>query len=156
MLLGSKEVFTHLGWTAAITNPFFTRILRICVYIFISAFEILYALESDFLHELIDPILEEMLITFPLRVIWPISYSANKTVSERFKLSVFSTSTSDGVQWSISGPIPALLMRMSMLSKSSCTCCIVVALLLELIRSSFRLKNFGLCASSDYEFYYCQ
>jgi len=46
-----------------------TRTHRICVYIFNSVFEILYALESDFLHELIDPILEEMLMIFPLRVI---------------------------------------------------------------------------------------
>jgi len=65
---------------------------------FNAAFEILYAVESDFLHELIDPILEEMLMIFPLRVICPISSSVNKTVPVRFTLSVFSKSTSDGVQ----------------------------------------------------------
>ena len=136
MLLGSKEVFTHPGWTAATTNPFLTRIHRIYVYIFNPAFEILYALESDFLHELIGPILEEMLMIFPLRVIWPISYSENKTVPERFKLSVFSASTSDGVQWSISGPIRPLLMRMLMLSKLFSNCCIAVALLLVLTKNN--------------------
>ena len=96
---------------------FSSRFDKIFVYMFKALFDILYATESVNSQTSIDPIFEEIVRITPLFGINSISGSVKKTVPLTLISNVWLKESLFGFLVSRSGPIPALLIKISIQSK---------------------------------------
>ena len=119
ILLSIIVVFTQPGWIDATLILPFNLFDKILVYIFNALFDILYATESVNSQTSNEPIFEEIFKIIPFLLIILIKSSVKKTVPVTFTLKVPLKEFNSGIKVSKSGPIPALFIRISMLTWGS-------------------------------------